>query len=327
MRIFKSSDKGIVALLIIVLAGAIVIAGGLAFWKFFQGPEEGAPPESPRASGSLKAFIESRFNLLAQAGAECETKFDLAVISDDVLDRAFEECSSAIDQKIEECSGREGWLVDVQIGLKEVEDIAKEENEVYEAVCRGGCSGEGAGDSRPLHIKGETIDIQEGTQVDFEGGVYEIFCSVACSHWDCPKEPPPPPTCGPGEYSSYKECERLCSPHVCDTTGETYPYCYVCVKKDEPLPEPEPENTTCNVDKFYACIDDGCDPRVCIAACPFLPSECPPDSGPDVVKCEELDQSCVEECLALTTACENACLKANNCARDEVPPRFQPDSE
>ncbi|MDA2936623.1 hypothetical protein MYX06_05400 [Patescibacteria group bacterium AH-259-L05] len=251
----------------------------------------------------------------------------MADISDKVLARASEACKSAIDQKIGECSGSEGWLLDVQVGIKNVEDVENEENEVYEAVCKGGCPGKGAGNIYPLRIKGETIDIQSGELKDGEGGAYEIFCNIGCSTWECVKEPPPKTEreCAP-HFASGEACLRACDKGSCDTIGEVYPYCYKCRKN-------------CDLDVFSACVSKCVLPQECVANCPFLPVECPPGEGDtkvykegdttieESVTCAELDQTCSYGCLDTARACLNSCLSESNCKLHEIPPELTPNPD
>lgn len=119
----------------------------------------------------LTKFLNKNVRKLKQAPAECERK-SVGSVPDDVIKRMMQKCEKDLQNKISACIKNPGWHLDIQI------DVKNQKNEQFEElVCRGGCPGEGAGDTYPLWIKSEVLDVQ--------GTSYEFVCSAACSSWQC----------------------------------------------------------------------------------------------------------------------------------------------
>lgn len=120
----------------------------------------------------LKKFLDKNVKKLKQAPAQCERK-SVGSVPKDVIKRMMQKCEKGIQKKISKCTKNPGWHLDIQIDVKD-----KGGNEQFEElVCRGGCPGKGAGDTYPLLIKSEVLDVQDTA--------YEFVCSAACSSWQC----------------------------------------------------------------------------------------------------------------------------------------------
>lgn len=258
-------------------------------------------PGAPRPGASLlEKLLDEHTKKLFGAGATCTQEVNRAFIPDDVSQRAFMECKDIINQKFDQCADEAGWMVDVLVGVKDL-TTKPEQEESHEVVCFGGCPGEGAGDTKPLKIKSEFIDIQRDASGEEKEVAYEIVCSAACYSWECQGEPLP-------------AVPVPVSPKL----------------TPEPAPIPTPSSApkpACDLNIFEPCANKCESPQACIDRCPFLPVECPPGTPSDVISCAELDQTCSYGCLNTANACLDDCLKLSRCTMEEIPPSLRPASK
>lgn len=159
----------------IVLVAAISISILFAgYYGVFYPQETDAQTASLQKvkRNKLQKLLASQMAGMKRKGAQCEWKSE-GKVPKEIVAEVMKKCRKSIDQKYKACAKAEGWLLDIQIDAKD----GKGQEEFEELVCRGGCSGTGAGDSFPLSIKSEALDVQ--------GTNFEIVCSAACHTWSC----------------------------------------------------------------------------------------------------------------------------------------------
>lgn len=118
---------------------------------------------------------------------------------DSVESITLAECAEGMEAKLEECSQKEGWVVDNQMSITEFET-----NQNYEIqdVRQGGCPGpKDKEDLRPFTVDSKYLD----TQSERKATSFQIVCKIACYSWPCETTTPTPTTTTPPVIETPKE--------------------------------------------------------------------------------------------------------------------------
>lgn len=105
--------------------------------------------------------------------------------SDSVESITLAECADGMQEKIEECSQKEGWKVDNQISIT---NFKTNENYELQDIREGGCPGlREKDDLRPFTVDSKFLD----TQSERNATSFQIVCNIACYSWPCEKPETP----------------------------------------------------------------------------------------------------------------------------------------
>lgn len=259
--ITKANNKGFAPIVLGIIIAAILGLGAAGWWFFAK---DEAAEDVAETGDEIIEVVECQ-----EAGefppGEVETALEFCLLSD----------------SLRGCREHPGWMIDLKVNLKE--DGAES---CYQEVRTGGCSGEGAGDSRPVRIEGETFD--------YQGKTIEYVCDAACFSWECSEESEQKAACPQGQFNDQDECLLACDGGVCQTKGDAPPYCYECKKG-------------CDLDAWSACEAKCEPPGVCMER-----------------KCSLEDQNCRLGCINTAETCIESCLAESNCKWKDIPQELRP---
>jgi hypothetical protein len=83
-----------------------------------------------------------------------------------------------MQQKVQECSQKEGWAVDNQLSIT---DFKTGKNYEVQDYRRGGCEGLKDKDPRPFSVDSKSLHTQGATSE----AEFQVVCQIACYSWPC----------------------------------------------------------------------------------------------------------------------------------------------